>query len=85
MMLLNAYSAVEEKFLCNETKPVTAFGDHAYIWGVEYIKGGFNCCTISAREWNTSISMYFMDWVPKPNTWHNDFYGNEKSRQEAAF
>ena len=46
MMLFYAYSAIGDRFFVNTTRPVTAFGEHAYIWGAENIKGGFNCCTM---------------------------------------
>lgn len=78
MMLFYAYSAVGDKFFCNETRPVTAFGEHAYLWGVENVKGGFNCCTIRAEEWKATISMFFMDWSARPNLHHSDFYSNRK-------
>jgi RNA polymerase sigma factor (sigma-70 family) len=78
MMLFYAYSAVGDQFFCNETRPVTAFGEHAYLWGVENVKGGFNCCTIRAEEWKTTISMFFMDWSSRPNLHHSDFYANRK-------
>lgn len=78
MMLFCAYSSVGDKFFCSKTRPVTSFGDHAYLWGVENINGGFNCCTIRAEEWKVSISMFFMDWSARPNLHHNDFYSNVK-------
>ena len=78
MMLFYAYSAVGDKFFSNESIPVTAFGEHAYIWGAENIKGGFNCCTIRAEEWHTDISLFFMDWSARPNLHHSDFYSNVK-------
>lgn len=78
MMLFYAYSAVGDSFFDNDQRPVTAFGEHAYIWGVENVKGGFNCCTIQAEEWHTASSLYFMDWSGRPNLSHNDFYGNVK-------
>ena len=78
MMLFYAYSFVGDKLFNNETRPVTAFGEHAYIWGVENIIGGFNCCSIRADEWKTTIDMYFMDWYARPNMHHNDFYSNIK-------
>lgn len=78
MMLFYAYSVIGDKFFYNTAMPVTAFGEHAYIWGVENVKGGINCCTIKAEEWNTDISIFFMDWCARPNMHHNDFYGNAK-------
>lgn len=78
MILLEAYGVIGDKFISNVARPVTAFGEHAYLWGRENIKGGFNCCTIRAEEWKTTISMFFMDWSANPNLNHSDFYGNVK-------
>ncbi len=78
IILQHAYSKVADKYFVPGKAPLTAFGEHAFVWGQEHIDGGFNCCNISADEWNTNISMYFMDWVAKPNTHHNDFYSNPK-------
>ena len=78
MMLFNAYSTVGDGLFSDESRPLTSFGEHAYIWGTEIVKGGFNCCTIQSQEWNTSIDLFFMDWSGRPNIHHNDFYSNIK-------
>ena len=77
MMLFYAYSVVGDKMFSNDA-PITAFGEHAYLWGAENIKGGFNCCSIKAEEWKTTIDMFFMDWTDRSNISHNDFYSNKK-------
>lgn len=74
MMLFTAYHNIIRK----SKPPISAFGEHSYVWGTEKIDGGFNCCTINAAEWNTGISMYFMDWLAHPNIHHSDFYSNRK-------
>ncbi len=76
MILFDAYRAIENQFFDNRKRPVTAFGEHAYIWGAENINGGFNCCAIQAEEWHTGISLYFMDWSGRTDLHHNDFYSN---------
>ncbi len=78
MMLLQAYGTANDKYLTDAERPLTAFGEHAYIWGAENIKGGFNCCTIQAEEWHTDISIFFMDWYGRTDLHHGDFYGNAK-------
>lgn len=78
MILLDAYSAADGKYFTNAKRPLTAFGEHAYIWGSENIKGGFNCCTIQAEEWHTDISIFFMDWDSRTELHHSDFYSNVK-------
>lgn len=78
MILFFSYSAVGDKFFGNESRPVTAYGEHAYLWGAENVKGGFNCCTIRAEEWNATVSMFFMDWSARPHLHHSDFYANRK-------
>lgn len=78
MMLLHAYGTANGKYLTDAERPLTAFGEHAYIWGAENIKGGFNCCTIQAEEWHTDISIFFMDWYGRTDLHHGDFYGNAK-------
>ena len=78
MILLDAYSAADGKYFTNAKRPLTAFGEHAYIWGAENIKGGFNCCTIQAEEWHTDISIFFMDWDSRTELHHSDFYSNVK-------
>ena len=78
MMLLDAYSAVGDRLLSHSERPATAFGEHAYLWGVEQVKGGFNCCTLLAEEWHTNISMYFMDWSGRTNLHHSDFYSSSQ-------
>ena len=48
------------------------------VWGEEEEgrsdAGGLNVCSIDAKEWNTDISMYFMDWLGHPQSNHLDFY-----------
>ena len=77
MFLLNAYEKAEGNYFTNTQRPLTAFGEHAYLWGAEDIRGGFNCCTIRAEEWHTGISMFFMDWYSRTNQHHRDFYNNK--------
>ncbi len=78
MILLDAYRAVENSFFEKQKRPLTAFGEHAYVWGAENPVGGFNCCTIDAEEWHTGISLYFMDWSDRPELHHSNFYCNMK-------
>ena len=78
MILFHAYSTADGKYFCNVERPLTAFGEHAYIWGAEDVKGGFNCCTIQAEEWHTNISIFFMDWYSRTELHHSDFYSNVK-------
>lgn len=78
MMLFLAYTVVGDKVFRDSTPPVTAFGEHAFFWGTEKAKGGYNCCSISAWEWQTNISMFFMDWANNLPRSHNDFYKNRK-------
>lgn len=76
MILQYAFSRAADSLFAPGKVPVTAFGEHAYVWGAEHVSGGFNCCNITAEERHTDISMYFMDWVADPQTNHNDFYSN---------
>lgn len=78
MILFYAYSVIGDNYFTNNAVPVTAFGEHAFVWGAEKVASGFNCCSINASEWKTNISIYFMDWLKHPNMRHNDFYGNPK-------
>ena len=78
MLLWWAYRASVDAQIGLEVMPETAFGTHAYLWGVESRKGSFNCCTIEAKEWHTSVSLYFMDWYERTSISHNDFFGNRR-------
>lgn len=78
MLLLSAYQDALGGLFRDELPPETAFGTHAYLCGVESFKGGFNICGIDAEEWNTSVSLFFMDWIERSSVSHNDFYGSRK-------
>lgn len=78
MLLFSAYQETAMQFFAENAAPKTPFGQSAYIWGREFIEGGFNCCHMSGQEWNTDISLYFMDWLARPDILHTDFYGQAK-------
>lgn len=78
MLLTAAYGDAVGGLFRDAMPPETAYGTHAYLWGVESIKGAFNICGISAAESNTSVSLYFMDWFERRDISHNDFYGRGK-------
>lgn len=58
--------------------PLTAWGDHAYLWLVE--QGNalsnhlFRFCTLSSRYGDV---IHFMDYLPSLKSDHCDFYGND--------
>lgn len=71
----SAISGMQEE---NEVKPLTAWGDRAYLWLAE--KGNaltnnlFNYCTVSSSKGDL---IHFIDYLPAPKSDHHDFYGND--------
>ncbi len=55
--------------------PMTAFGNHAFVWGVESYRSAYNTCTIDDIG---GIRMCFMDWLMHPSSDHHHFWGHEK-------
>ncbi len=58
--------------------PVTAWGEHAFLWCVEKLSangGGFGICSISS---NNGDEMKFLDWSANSKGSHHDFYGNAR-------
>ena len=78
MLLFTAYIDSLGGLFRDTLPPETADGTHAYCWGVETVKGGFNLCELLGKEWNTSVSLYFMDWIERSDISHNDFFGRSK-------
>ncbi|MCI9190293.1 MAG: sigma-70 family RNA polymerase sigma factor [Lachnospiraceae bacterium] len=59
--------------------PLTAWGDHAYLWLEEKSsslssKHPFNYCTVESRHGDL---IHFIDYLPSPKSDHHDFYGND--------
>ena len=81
-VLKKAFALTNEQLLISP--PLTAMGTHAYVWGAEggvkdIIKGGFNTSTMKGSNYDTDISLYFMDWLgDPPSSNHNDFFGNRQ-------
>lgn len=63
--------------------PVTAFGEKAFVWGVESASGILNCCTLGNDEFGHDAGidkgrMYCLDYLPTQKTTHTYFYCNRK-------
>ncbi len=62
----------------DEVKPLTAWGDRAYLWLAE--KGNaldnnlFSYCTVDSSKGDL---IHFIDYLPAPKSDHHDFYGND--------
>lgn len=80
MLQMYAFENATEYLYHSGSIQESHFGGRNQVWCEEEEgkpdAGGFNVCFIDAGEWNTDISMYFMDWLRHPQSDHRDFYGN---------
>lgn len=62
----------------DEAKPLTAWGDRAYLWlaenGNALNNNLFNYCTVDSSKGDL---IHFIDYLPAPMSDHHDFYGND--------
>ena len=57
--------------------PETAFGDKAFVWGVESPRDVFNCCTMNRGSGGMDAgSLYFMDYIPVQPYNHGHFFNH---------
>ena len=81
MLQMYAFKDVTEYLYHSGSIQEFPFGEGKQVWceeeGGRLDAGGFNVCVIDAEEWNTDISMYFMDWLGHPQSDHADFYGSK--------
>lgn len=78
MSLQQAFNNMTDSLYASGKAPVTAFGEHAYVWATEHILCAFNCCTIEAEMYHTKTLLHFMDWAENPQIQHGDFYNNPR-------
>ncbi len=74
MLLDNAFLRTKTTLLANLVYPVTAFGEHAYVWGVEQLEQGYNHSAV----YGAKSEMYFMDWAPCKASDHHVFFGKQQ-------
>jgi RNA polymerase sigma factor (sigma-70 family) len=59
--------------------PTTAFGEKAFVWGDESPGGILNCCSMSKSDGCLETGeLWFLDYLPKPNSDNNYFYRSKK-------
>ncbi len=76
IVLATAFERFQERTVASPQKlPLTAFEEHALIWGEESYTGGFNICSIDSHDGLDGAHIQFMDWVSKSKGHHMDFYG----------
>lgn len=68
------YSNIMNNHNLYENMPVTAFGEQAYIYGVEQWHSSLNSCNVG----NDLGEIHFRDWTRNPKGHHNDFYGKKE-------
>ncbi len=71
MLLFEAYYRAKEALLSTCEYPKTAFGEHAYVWGVE--RPALSYCHSCIHGEGMTLS--FMDWLPGNSSDHHDFWG----------
>lgn len=60
-------------------RPVTAWGDRAFLWCVEQNDSEGKCIfRYSGMDGKNGNSLYFFDYVPLPKGDHHDFFGNDR-------
>lgn len=72
-LLYEIYSNFTKLHAVNEM-PVTAFGERAYVWGIE--NSEYNSIGICHLD-NQYGKIQFFDWMDKPKNQHHHFYGNK--------
>lgn len=73
MLLQEAFTRTKTEQLSHLVYPVTAFGEHAYVWGVENARQSYNLSTIDGEY----AELHFMDWLPCKSGDHHDFWGKQ--------
>lgn len=58
--------------------PNTAFGEKAYVWGVEEEDSILNICNLSSYDGLVEGELRMMDYLPSGRTYHGTLYSNRR-------